>query len=71
MDKDNDSRTVGISFVMDAEMNRLLEESAVRSRRAKRAEASIRLIDHLKRYKSISNVGEIVETIGGEQSDDC
>jgi hypothetical protein len=68
MDYNERNKPTGISFEMDVETNKLLEESAVRSRRAKRAEASIRLLDHLKRYKSISNV---VETTGGEHGNDC
>jgi hypothetical protein len=50
-------KSVGIQFVIDSESNKLLEESANLSERTKKAEARIRLADHLRRFPSITKVG--------------
>lgn len=42
--------TVALWFEMDNETNRLLDLSAKLNRRSKRAEAEVRLKDHLKKF---------------------
>ena len=48
--------SVYISFKLPPEANKMLTISARESKRKKREEALIRLIDHLGRFKSISRV---------------
>jgi hypothetical protein len=50
-------KPVGIQFIMDAKSNQLLEKSASESIRTKKAEARLRLADHLHRFPSITKVG--------------
>ncbi|HAT8966594.1 TPA: TraY domain-containing protein [Legionella pneumophila subsp. pneumophila] len=47
---------VYISFQLSEEANKLLSESCMRSGRKKIPEAAIRLEDHLKRFRSISEL---------------
>ncbi|MGL4927205.1 MAG: TraY domain-containing protein [Plesiomonas shigelloides] len=54
---DDDFTDVTITLRIDAETNRLLTQSAKRSKRTKRTEAEFRLTDHVKRWKSISEIG--------------
>lgn len=56
-DSDSDFQAVSLSFILCAESNRLLTESAARSGRSKKTEAKLRLADHLSRYKCISEIG--------------
>ncbi len=56
MKRDQNQET-WISFILDAETNKLLTDSAERSNRQKRREALIRLKDHLRQFRSISEVG--------------
>lgn len=50
---------VYISFQLSEEANKLLTESCLRSGRKKIPEASLRLEDHLRRYRSISELGQV------------
>lgn len=54
-------RAVGIQFIVDAKSNELLDKSAIASERTKKAEARIRLADHLQRFPSITQVGLCVD----------
>ncbi len=54
-------RTTSVTMGVDAPTNRLLTESAKRSKRTKRSEAELRLRDHLKRFKGITAEGEVTE----------
>lgn len=56
MEFNNDFKIVYISFQLSAESNRLLTEAARRSNRKKVQEAKLRLEDHLKRFRSISEI---------------
>lgn len=55
-----DNGKKGISFYIDAETNKLLDAAVKFSGRSKRAEASMRLQDHLKRYGGIVRVGQAI-----------
>lgn len=59
-DINNKFPKVYISFQLSEEVNRLLTESCKRSGRKKIPEASIRLEDHLLRYRSISELEHTV-----------
>ncbi|HCE6135910.1 TPA: TraY domain-containing protein [Legionella pneumophila] len=49
---------VFISFQLSEEANKLLTESCERSGRKKIPEAALRLEDHLKRFRSISELNQ-------------
>lgn len=49
---------VYISFQLSEEANRLLTESCARSGRKKIPEAALRLEDHLRRFRSISELNQ-------------
>ena len=51
---------VYISFQLSEETNKLLTESCQRSGRKKIPEAALRLEDHLRRYRSISELNQTV-----------
>lgn len=51
---------VYISFQLTEEANQLLTESCLRSGRKKIPEASMRLEDHLRRYRSISELNHTI-----------
>ena len=46
-----------VNVDLDSESNQLLTEGAQRSKRRKRCEASVRLKDHLLRFKDIATAG--------------
>ncbi len=54
-------KTTKVTIEMNSESNQLLTLSAKRSKRTKRAEAELRLRDHLKRFKGITAEGEVTE----------
>lgn len=51
-------RKVFISFQLSEEANKLLTEACERSGRKKIPEAALRLEDHLKRFRSISELNQ-------------
>ncbi|HAU1718453.1 TPA: TraY domain-containing protein [Legionella pneumophila] len=51
---------VFISFQLSEEANKLLTESCERSGRKKIPEAALRLEDHLKRFRSISELNQTI-----------
>ena len=51
---------VYISFQLSEEANKLLTESCMRSGRKKIPEAALRLEDHLKRFRSISELNQTI-----------
>ena len=51
---------VYISFQLSEEANQLLTESCMRSGRKKIPEANLRLEDHLRRFRSISELDQTV-----------
>lgn len=53
--------SVFISFQLSARGNKLITESATRSGRTKKKEALLRLEDHLRRYRSISEISKAIE----------
>ncbi|HAT3877900.1 TPA: TraY domain-containing protein [Legionella pneumophila] len=54
----NNYSKVYISFQLSEEVNKLLTESCKRSGRKKIPEAALRLEDHLKRFRSISELNQ-------------
>lgn len=56
---DSNYNRVHIGFSICPETNRLLTESAQRSNRTKKSEAELRLADHLRRFRSISEIGDV------------
>lgn len=60
-DKKTNSKLIGIQFNMDAETSRLLEKYSSASVRTKKAEAKLRLADHVRRFSSITKVGSCEE----------
>lgn len=60
MESKNDFKKVYISFQLDSLSNYQLTISAKRSNRKKIQEAKLRLEDHLKRYRSISELDHAV-----------
>lgn len=50
--KSDNAKNTQINVYLDAESNKLLEQSLKLSYRTKRQEATIRIADHLKRFKS-------------------
>ncbi|HAT7956486.1 TPA: TraY domain-containing protein [Legionella pneumophila] len=54
----NNYSKVYISFQLSEEVNKLLTESCKRSGRKKIPEAGLRLEDHLKRFRSISELNQ-------------
>lgn len=61
LESNNDYKKVFITIQISEESNRFLSESAKRSNRKKVQEAKIRLEDHLRRFRSISELDFIVE----------
>lgn len=59
-DNDYMKKKVHITLLLSTESNRLLTESASRSNRKKIPEATLRLEDHLKRYRSISEIDFVI-----------
>ncbi|HBB6940720.1 TPA: TraY domain-containing protein [Legionella pneumophila] len=53
---DNHYKKVYITLLLSEESNRLLSESSERSSRKKIQEATLRLEDHLAKYRSISEL---------------
>jgi len=51
---------VYISFQLSEEANKLLSESCTRSGRKKIPEAALRLEDHLRRFRSISELNQTI-----------
>ena len=62
MEFNNHFKKVYISFQLSAESNELLTEAAKRSNRKKVQEAKLRLDDHLKRFRSISEIDFVIPT---------
>lgn len=58
--KSDIDKEIAIAFQMDAESNRLLNQSTKASGRSKKVEAAMRLKDHLKRYGAIVRVGQAI-----------
>lgn len=53
-------RKVYIAFQISEEANKLLSESCGRSKRKKMPEAALRLEDHLRRFRSISELDFVI-----------
>lgn len=51
-------RDITITLRLDSETNKLLTESAQRSNRTKRTEAELRFADHVRRFRTISEIGD-------------
>lgn len=62
MSQDNQFSSVYITIRLSAESNRNISIAAQRSGRNKIQEARLRLEDHLKRYRSISELDYVVPT---------
>lgn len=56
MESNNDYRKVHITIQLSKNANRLLSESCDRSNRKKIQEATLRLEDHLNKFRSISEL---------------
>lgn len=55
---EDEYRNITITLRLDAETNKLLTESAKRSNRTKRTEAELRFADHVRRFRTISEIGD-------------
>lgn len=55
---DTGYKRVGLSFYITPEMNRLLSQASVRSKRTKTMEALVRLEDHLRNFPDIATQGK-------------
>lgn len=53
--------SIGIAFRISQKANTAITESCSRSGRSKKTEAAMRLEDHLRRYKSITEIGIVSE----------
>ena len=71
MEQEHGKNTTGIQFSMDEITNRLLEKSASASMRTKKAEAAIRLADHVRRFPSIDQVNKITSLAVGLEEIEC
>lgn len=60
LESDNNYKKVHITIQLSEESNRLLSESAKRSKRKKIQEAMLRIEDHLNKYQSISELNHTV-----------
>ena len=60
MESDNNYKKVHITIQLSEESNKLLSESATRSKRKKIQEVILRIEDHLHRYQSISELDHVV-----------
>ena len=58
LESDNDYKEVYITIQLTEESNKLLSESAKRSKRGKIQEVKLRLEDHLSRFRSISELNQ-------------
>lgn len=59
--KDSDLKGTWITIELSSEINGLITTAKEDSRRSKRAEAELRLADHLKRFSHISAEGIVTE----------
>lgn len=53
--------SIGIAFQMSKEANDFLNQACERSGRTKKSEAKMRLEDHLQRFVSITEIGNVSE----------
>lgn len=60
MESNANYNKVFITLKLSCQSNRLLTESCTRSNRKKIQEAMLRLDDHLKRFRSISELDHVV-----------
>ncbi|HHX2613454.1 TPA: TraY domain-containing protein [Legionella pneumophila] len=60
MESNNNYRKVHITIQLSQSANRLLSESCGRSNRKKIQEATLRLEDHLNKYRSISELDHAI-----------
>lgn len=60
LESNNNYQSVFVTVKLTGEANRLLTESSKRSNRKKIQEATLRLEDHLKRFRSISELDHVV-----------
>lgn len=56
---DSDFFDTTVTCSIQSDSNKLLTLSAKRSKRSKKSEAELRLADHLKRFESITSVGNV------------
>ncbi len=57
VESDANYKPVTITIELDADLNKLLSQAAKRSRRSKKDEALIRLVDHLQLVQSVGAEG--------------
>lgn len=60
MESNNNYRKVHITIQLSEDANRLLSQSCGRSNRKKIQEATLRLEDHLNKYRSISELDHAI-----------
>ena len=65
MESDNNYKNVYITLRLSNDFNKLLSESAKRSKRKKIQEATLRLEHHLNHFVSISEYGQVVQLSTG------
>ena len=58
MKQESEKKFIGISLKISAEANKLLSSASKRCGRTKRAEATMRLEDHIFRYPSIAEISK-------------
>ena len=54
-------RSTHVNVVLNADANKVLEDSALRNDRSKRKEAQVRLIDHLTRFDCTGYTGKNIK----------
>ena len=60
LESNNNYRKVHITIQLSEDTNRLLSQSCSRSNRKKIQEAALRLEDHLKKFRSISELNHAI-----------
>lgn len=70
MESDRDYEKVYITIQLSKKANRLLSESCKRSHRKKIQEAKIRLEDHLRQFRSISELNCTISNMKIEEKND-
>ncbi|GGI90887.1 TraY domain-containing protein [Legionella impletisoli] len=66
-DNKKNYKDIFVTIKLSAEGNKLLTESCKRAHRKKLQEATLRLEDHLMRFRSISEKGETVTNKNGDK----
>lgn len=63
LESNNNYQSVFVTVKLSGDTNRLLTESCKRSNRKKIQEVTLRIEDHLKRFRSISELDHVVHIV--------